>query len=88
MDLNLALKLSQSTYLRAKTRNADEDTLDLLRAFIDDTQTLIDKAMIQSQPQMPGMPPVDPAMAGAPTDPAMDPMAVPEAAPTSDILPV
>lgn len=80
MNLQLCLSVSQSTYLKCKTRNAEEDTLENLRRFIDDTVALIAKA---SQPPAP----VGPAMA---TDPDTSPeaMAVPQAAPTSDILPI
>ncbi len=41
MNLQLALELTQETYLRAKCDNLEEDKLDLLRTFMDDINTLL-----------------------------------------------
>lgn len=73
MNLELCVSVGQSTYLRAKTRNAPEGTLELLRRFIDDSDALRKKAVEQAQAQTPQ---------------AMNPTAVPQQPPTSDILPV
>lgn len=74
MNLPLAMKMVQSAYLRAKTESVPEERLELLRRFMDDVNELMNMA----QP-----PPPPPAPA-----PGMDPLAVPQAPPTSDLLPI
>lgn len=71
MNLQLALTMTQSAYLKAKVDGVPEERLELLRAFISDVQTLITAATPEPSPA-----------------PEMDPMANPQAAPKSDILPV
>jgi hypothetical protein len=73
MNLPLAMKMVQSAYLRGKTQAVPEERLELLRRFIDDVNELMNMA----QP-----PPPPPVMPGA------DPLAVPQAPPTSDLLPI
>lgn len=41
MNLELALQLTQETYLRSKCDNLDESKLELLRTFMDDINTLL-----------------------------------------------
>jgi len=77
MNLVLAVKMTQSAYLRGKTEKVPEGRLELLRQFMDDCNTLINMAASAAQPQPPAMP----EMQGA------APIAVPEAPPTSDLLP-
>lgn len=74
-NLQLTLSISQSAYLKAKTQNAPEEILELLRRYIDDTKTLLDKAAMQAQQQ---------AMQ---SQAAMAPIAQPNQPPTSDMLP-
>lgn len=80
MNLQLALKLTQSAYIKARTNGYTEDRLDLLRRFMDDVQGLLQPEMPPPMPAAPG-----PEM---PIDPSMDPMAAPAAQPVSDLLPV
>ena len=72
MDLELALKISQSTYLRGKSQDLPESKLDLLRRFMEDVVSL----KIQGTPPAPAQP-----------IPGNEAQAVPEGAPVSDILP-
>jgi len=74
MNLDLCISIGQSAYLRAKTKNAPEETLELLRRFIDDSDALKKKAQAQMTASVPQQ--------------AVDPMAVPPEPPTSDIMPV
>lgn len=78
MNLTLAVKMTQSAYLRGKTEKVPEKNLELLRQFIDDCNTLINMALSAAQPQVP---PAMPEMSGG------APIAVPEAPPTSELLP-
>lgn len=43
-DLNLSIKLTQETYLRAKCDNLSEDKLELLQNYMDDCKTLLSQA--------------------------------------------
>lgn len=72
-NLQLALTISQNYYMNAKIQGLDEETLELIRTFIKDCMTLL--AQAQPQPQAQNMA-------------AVDPMAQPQAAPTSDLIPV
>lgn len=72
MNLALAERIALDTYLYARSKNVDEERLELVRRFIDDVQSLKQLA-IQGQQQM---------MA------SQAPIAQPPPAPTSDILPI
>jgi hypothetical protein len=77
MNLPLAIKTTQSAYLKARTQSVPEERLELLRRFIEDCEALITQANTPQDPAAaPGM---DPAMGEA--------QAVPEAQPTSDLMP-
>jgi hypothetical protein len=80
-NLQLAIKMVQSAYLRSKVDGVPEARLELLRRFIDDCNELLNMA------QPPAPPPMDPAMAGG-VMPGADPIADPMAPPQSDLLPV
>jgi hypothetical protein len=67
MQPDLCIQIASSQYLRAKTKGIEEEKLELLRRFIEDSAQLIKLA----QPPQP----VDPSLA------------VPEALPTSDLIP-
>lgn len=74
-NLQLAVKLGQSAYLKARADNQPQDVLELLRRYIDDAQAMInDQAAEQAPPAAP---------------PGAAPMlAQPEAPPVSDLLPM
>jgi sorbitol-specific phosphotransferase system component IIA len=78
MNLDLTAAISQQYYLDAKCKDVPEDRLELLRIFMQDVQTLIDMKKQGA------------AQAAAPMQPQMgaQPIARPEAAPVSDIMPV
>lgn len=76
-NLELAVKKVQQAYLMYRHKGAPEERLELLRNYIEDAQGLIE-SMVQAEQEM--------AIAAQPA-PAQ-PIAQPEAAPTSDILPV
>lgn len=81
-NLQLGIQKVQQAYLYYKGQNAPEDKLELLRQWMEDAKGLIDKAQIEAQAQQ--------AMASAAAGEAaqaQEPIAVPEARPTSDILP-
>lgn len=77
MNLDLAQKMVQSAYLRGKTDNVPEARLELLRRFMDDVNELMNMAQPPPAPQAP-----------APAVPGVDPLAVPQAPPESDLLPI
>jgi hypothetical protein len=56
-DLTLAQELFLDYYAYAKVCNVDEDRLELLRQFNDQTKQLIIKAMPPAPPMAPGMGP-------------------------------
>lgn len=68
MNLQLALEITQETYLKARCDNLEEDKLELLRTFMDDIQTLL----AANAPPMPTAPPlggpVAPGLPPAPSD--------------------
>lgn len=74
MDLELAIKLAQQHYLKAKNKDADRETLDLLRQFIDQATQLLQRAQAPTPPPMPGE--------------GGQPLAQPEQAPQSDLMPL
>lgn len=65
MNLQLALKMTQQSYLKAKVDGVEDDRLELLRQFIED---LLGK-LVPEPPPAPVAPPVMPVMAGAPALP-------------------
>lgn len=94
MNLDMARSMAQSFYLYGRSEGMPENSLELLRRFMDDVQTLLTPPAPPPMPEMPqavgpegGLPP---DMGGLPPDagPGMPPMAVPAAPPVSDLLPV
>lgn len=73
-NLALGIKIFQSAYLQYRGQNAPEEKLDLLRNWVSDAQALLAKMN----------PPAPMAPQGAPAAP----IANPQAAPQSDILPM
>jgi hypothetical protein len=82
MNLELAKALTQSEYMKGKVQNVPDEKLELLRRFMDDCQGLLDQAQMALQEQQMAQ-----QMAMQPPMPAT-PIAVPEAAPVSELLPV
>lgn len=78
MDLALAEKKVVQYYNLYSTAKLEESKADKLRDFFTQVQTLKQAAMPPPMPGIPGM---------MPTDAGASPMAVPEAPPTSDLLP-
>lgn len=72
MDLQQALTITQQAYLRARNENADDDRLELLRRFMQQTKMLLDQAVAEQM---------------AAQAEAMTPTAAPEAMPTSELMP-
>jgi hypothetical protein len=80
-NLELGKSMCQQAYLKYKNDGAPEEVLELLRNWVEDATALVNKAK-----QPPAAPVMPPAM---PVDPAATaPIAVPEAQPTSELLPV
>lgn len=77
MNLELALNMTQNTYLRAKCDEVPEEKLELLRTFMDDINTLLGN----NQPA----PPID--SMGAPIAPG-GPVGEPPPPPMSDLMPM
>jgi hypothetical protein len=73
MNLALAERLALDTYLHARSKNVIEERLELVRRFIDDVQSLKQIAMQGQQEMAASM---------------MPPVAQPQVAPTSDIMPM
>ena len=101
MNLELAKRLTQSEYLKAKVQNAPDDRLDLLRRFMDDCDDYLNQAQEALMIQQAEMQANSVAPAAAPLvaaeevlmdvpmgDIPLDPMASPEAPPVSELLPV
>lgn len=80
MNLQLAMKLAQSSYIKARTNGYSEERLDLLRRFMDDIQGLL-------APPAATQPPAAP-MPGVPEGAGPAPLAQPAAPPVSDLLPI
>ena len=82
-DLALGIKTMQSAYLWAKTQNAPEERLELLRRWIEQAKLMIDNAqaaqMAQQQAAM--------AAAQGPQVPGAIPLGRPEKPPVSDMIP-
>ncbi len=72
LDLMLATQLAVQYYNQYATQDLEQDKLDMLNQFKDQCQAFL-------TPPQPEMPPMDPMAA---------PMAVPEAPPVSDMLPI
>ena len=79
-DPKLCIQIANSYYLRNKTKGMEEGKLELLRRFIEDSAALIQMA---TQPPEAVM---DPNMQQPSPDEGA--LAVPEALPTSDLLPI
>jgi hypothetical protein len=80
MNLDLAEKFAQNSYLDYKLQGVEDERLDLIRTFLSDVQALKQQAM----PPMPPMPPGGAAAAG----PAqLQPLAAPQRPDTSDFIP-
>jgi hypothetical protein len=89
-DLELAVQKVQQAYLYYRHQDAPEERLELLRNYIEDAQGLIQQ-MAQAQVGIAENAQIAEQVANAPMPeavPAEEPIAVPEAQPTSDILPV
>lgn len=80
-DIQLALKMSQSAVLRAKSDGVPEDNLELVRRFIEDLQDML---------MLAAPPPVTPGGVVSPTGQPVQPGAVgqPAPAPVSDLMPI
>jgi hypothetical protein len=74
-DLQLGIKMMQQSYLFYRSRNLSDDKLELMRRWMEEAQELVIRAAT----------PAEPMLAEAPVDQGA--LAVPEALPTSDILP-
>lgn len=84
-NLDLTLPMAEQYYLDARVQDAPEDRLELIRRFMEDTKALIE---LRNQGMMAQQMAMLPPQAGGAMPPAQDPMAVPQAAPVSDILPI
>lgn len=82
MNLPLSQNIAQQKYLEAKLAGVPEERLELLRRFIDDCQGLIQLAQAGAMEQQQMM--AAPQQAQGP----VEPMANPEPAPTSELLPI
>jgi hypothetical protein len=78
MDPISAQKIAQSAYLKGRNNDVPDEKLELIRRFMQDCEAL-KMLSAQGKAPMPGMMPQAP---GGP-----QPLAAPEAAPTSDLLP-
>ncbi len=85
MKLDLAKSIAQLEYNKAKANNVPETKLELLRRFMDDCDALEQQAIaaLQEEQMMQQQ-----AAMGPPMAPPMGPMAQPEVAPTSELLPI
>lgn len=79
MNLQLAMKMAQSAYLRAKTDGTSEQSQELLRRFVDECEEIVRMSTLPP----PGMAPV-----GATSQAQPGAIAQPEPAPVSDLLPI
>lgn len=87
-NLELAIKKAQQAYLKYRSEGAPEEKLELLRVYIDDAQGMLDSIaeakFAMAQGPMPEAAPADLIQQDVP----VEPIAEPEAAPVSDILPL
>lgn len=74
-NLQLLIKKTQEAYLFYKNEGAPEDRLELLRRYMNDAQTLIDRsqAAVQAEQQLQAMGGVAPQAPGVPTGPELPP---------------
>jgi len=79
-NLELGVQKIQQAYLLFRGQNAPEETLELLRRWVEDANGLLDRAKQELAAQQ--------AMEAAPALPAQQPLAAPVAPPQSDILPL
>lgn len=83
-NLELGKSMCQQAYLKYKNEGAPEEVLELLRNWVEDAQAMVLRATAK-----PIASPVDPAaVPSAPVVPGAAPIGVPEAQPTSELLPV
>lgn len=83
--LQFAKDYAQLSYIKGRMDGVPDDRLELLRTFMSDVQVLLDKAM---QPDPMAMAQAQ-AMGQSPTQGLQgEPIANPQAAPTSDLLPI
>ena len=82
MNLDFAREYAQNFYLKGKIEEMPEDRLELLRRFIGQSTEMINKAQEALMPPAP----VDPALTGGMPAEGVS-QAVPEAMPTSDLIP-
>jgi hypothetical protein len=75
-NLNLALEMVQSAYLRAKTNNVSEDRLELLRTYMEDVVTLLgqNEVVEPAQPVNLTQAPVTPSVSVLPEQPTQPPI--------------
>ena len=78
-NLQLAVKLGQSAYLKARNDNQPADVQELLRRYIDDCQIMLNEQSAAVAPA---------AAAANPASAVIAPIAQPEAPPVSDLLPM
>jgi len=88
-NLSLGMTKVQQAYLLAKTQNAPEERLELLRRWVEDASALIQKATEAAVPPapVPGMEAAAPQIPGV-ESPTAAPTAIPEAAPVSPLMPL
>lgn len=84
MNLDLAKKLTQSEYLKAKTQGADDERLELLRRFMDDCDNILEQVEMEKQKRMMEAQMAEQQAAMPPE--AMAPTAVPEAMPANELM--
>ncbi len=82
MNLDLAKKLTQSEYNKARTQDAPEDRLELLRRFMDEADAMMQQAVQEQQQQQ-----MQAQMAAQGAQGQMSPQGVPAAPPVSQLLP-
>lgn len=83
-DLTYGIQKMQQAYLYYRANNAGEDLLELFRRWMADADTLLKNAQQQVANQQAG---AQGAIIAASQPPVVDPLAVPEAPPQSELLP-
>lgn len=81
-NLEMAKRKVQQAYLYYRHQGAPEEKLELLRTYIEDAQGMIDQMVAEQQAQE-----AQALAAAQPAPPMEQPIAVPEAAPVSELLP-
>lgn len=92
MNLKLCKTLTQSEYNKARTQNAPEERLELLRRFMDECDLALKKALEEEQKeaqeaQIEAAAQQMAQSGGQPVDPMAGAVAVPETPPVSELLP-